>query len=129
MTFSPKNLRKIPIFSRVIVDLDEPCGKLRNFRVHPVISSVGSFLGWFSLIPDGVPDVGQLLVDPLDLSLLALAVADVRDEDGLEEVENKIYMKPKTLQLVKVGYSLTSVAQTSMRTSANIAHLLNDFFY
>ena len=60
---------------------------------------MGSFLGCFSLIPDGVPDVGQLLVDPLDLSLLALAVADVRDEDGLEEVEKKIYMKPKTLKL------------------------------
>ena len=38
MTCSPKNLRKIPIFSRVIIDLDEPCGKLRNFRVHPVDS-------------------------------------------------------------------------------------------
>ena len=28
------------------------------------------------------PDVGELLVDPLDLRLLALAVPDVRDEDG-----------------------------------------------
>ena len=28
------------------------------------------------------PDVGQLLVDPLDLCLLGLAVADVGDEDG-----------------------------------------------
>ena len=28
------------------------------------------------------PDVGELLVDPLDLGLLALAVADVGDEDG-----------------------------------------------
>ena len=28
------------------------------------------------------PDVGELLVDPLDLRLLALAVPNVRDEDG-----------------------------------------------
>ena len=29
-----------------------------------------------------IPDVGELLVDSLDLRLLALAVADVGDEDG-----------------------------------------------
>ena len=58
MTCSPKNLRKIPIFSRVIVDLDEPCGKLRNFRVHPVgLLEVSSLLG-----PDADTDTDHAFV-------------------------------------------------------------------
>ncbi len=59
------------------------------------------------VVVPSVPDVCQFLVDPLDLGLLAFAVADVGDEDGLIN-SGKIWCKRQhtlTLQKVEVQYS------------------------